>query len=485
VDGFRRRQGLLPWTDCVYTNHGNAACLPGINLTSVMPSLCLTLAESLASLVRSNVPWYIRTHGQPSEVQAPGHSYWRIVESRRVHGKPHLFVLAHLGKADDLWARLRAAEALRIESRSHGAVAALLAIARELDLIGTIDRHLAAVGCRDRRALHHQPDPQRRAERHEVLLSAKPWSLAVWAGLASHEQTGFFRMGTLHHARRARRRGRRQLSSQHFWDQMDQVPVEILGAIEHEIVGRALDRYRFNLDTVSIRRHEFFTFIDSTNSRPKLPARGHNKQKRHDLRQLGVALLCTRAEGIPLFHRTYGGEIHDSRSFADVLPSIRERSRWTRPRLAVADHRLRQGQCLSFQPRKRLTLHGSTTSLLLRFPISAPSSRKRTFISNPSRLATTNSCKPIVPVGKSGALTARWSSCCRSHFALARFAESTNIWPLLSVGLIDSATRLREASRDDLVRLYNATSRPDSWDASIYRNLPMGTLWRKAARAQV
>jgi transposase len=43
------------------------------------------------------------------------------------------------------------------------------------------------------------------------------------------------------------------------------------------------------------------------------------------LRQVGVALLCTRDEGIPLFHRTYGGEVHDSRSFADVLPTIRER----------------------------------------------------------------------------------------------------------------------------------------------------------------
>ncbi|HEX7506538.1 MAG TPA: IS1634 family transposase, partial [Polyangia bacterium] len=69
----------------------------------------------------------------------------------------------------------------------------------------------------------------------------------------------------------------------------------------------------------------FFTFIDSTNTRPKLPARGHNKQKRHDLRQLGIALLCTREEGVPLFHRTYGGEVHDARSFVEVLPTIRER----------------------------------------------------------------------------------------------------------------------------------------------------------------
>jgi hypothetical protein len=27
-----------------------------------------------------------------------GHTYWQIVESRRVHGKPRPIVLAHLGK---------------------------------------------------------------------------------------------------------------------------------------------------------------------------------------------------------------------------------------------------------------------------------------------------------------------------------------------------------------------------------------------------
>ena len=37
---------------------------------------------------------------QPLRVR--GHTYWRIIESRRVNGKPRAFVLAHLGKADNL-----------------------------------------------------------------------------------------------------------------------------------------------------------------------------------------------------------------------------------------------------------------------------------------------------------------------------------------------------------------------------------------------
>ena len=255
-----------------------------------------------------------------------GHSYWRIVQSRRVDGKPRLFVLAHLGKADDLLARLRAAESLRIESRSHGAVAALLAVARELDLAGTIDRHLAAGGRRDRHAPLHRPVPQRTPERHDGLTVGRTLELGcVGRACKATSKRGFAEWANSTTLAELADVDVNRLSSQHFWDQMDQVPVEILGAIEREIVGRALERFDLKLDTVLYDATNFFTFIDSTNARPKLPARGHNKQKRHDLRQVGIALLCTRDEGVPLFHQTYGGEVHDARSFADVLPTIRER----------------------------------------------------------------------------------------------------------------------------------------------------------------
>ena len=80
-----------------------------------------------------------------------GHTYWHIVESRRVNGKPRPVPVAYLGKADDLLARLNAADtagALRLHSRSHGAVAALWALTQELDIAGIIDGQLAASGRR-------------------------------------------------------------------------------------------------------------------------------------------------------------------------------------------------------------------------------------------------------------------------------------------------------------------------------------------------
>jgi len=261
---------------------------------------------------------------QPRRVR--GHTYWHLVESRRVNGKPRPVPIAYLGKADDLLTRLRAAEALRLRSRAHGAVAALYALAQELDIGGTIDRHLAAFGRRERRRSVQVPDPRRAPARHDGLSVGQSLAL-VAVGRACHatskrgfaEWAGTTTLGELVGVDVQR------LTSQHFWDQMDQLPVEIIPPIEGEIVERALARSALPLDTLLYDATNFFTFIASTNARPKLPARGHQKQKRDDLRQVGVALLCSRRDGIPLWHQTYGGQVSDATCFAEVLPAMRER----------------------------------------------------------------------------------------------------------------------------------------------------------------
>ena len=71
--------------------------------------------------------------------QSHGRRYYRIVESFRQNGKPRLRVLVHLGRAEDV---LRLVEGqrspLRVASVSAGAVTALYALARELDVAGHI-----------------------------------------------------------------------------------------------------------------------------------------------------------------------------------------------------------------------------------------------------------------------------------------------------------------------------------------------------------
>jgi len=55
-----------------------------------------------------------------------GRTYWRVVEAyRRPDGRPGIRTLLHLGRPDDLLARLQQADAVRVASVSCGAVDAL------------------------------------------------------------------------------------------------------------------------------------------------------------------------------------------------------------------------------------------------------------------------------------------------------------------------------------------------------------------------
>jgi transposase len=269
---------------------------------------------------------YTKNIASIQRTRVRGYSYWRIVKSVRVNGKPRLVVLAHLGKADDLLARLQSAEQLRLHSRSHGATTALYALARELDVAGTIDRHLAASGRRDRHQPAHIANPRRTPHRHDGLSVGRSLEL-VSVGRTCHatSKQGFAEWARTTTLGEVASVELDRLSSQHFWDQMDQVPIELLASIEREIVARAIEQFSLPLETILYDATNFFTFIASTNAHCKLPARGRNKQKRHDLRQLGVALLCTRRDGIPLVHQMYGGNVPDARCFAEVLPLIRQR----------------------------------------------------------------------------------------------------------------------------------------------------------------
>jgi transposase len=250
-------------------------------------------------------------------VTTKGHRYLRIVESFRdpVTRRPKLRVLRHLGRADDALQTLAQADHVEVASHTHGPVAAVWQLAHTLDLAALIDAQVSeGVGLASHDGLTVGQSLTLAAVGRACHATSKrgfaPWAATTTLGdLAAVDLT--------------------RLTSQHFWDQMHRVPVAALAAIEAALVGRVLAQFALPLDTVLYDATNFFTFLATTNVRATLPARGHNKQKRHDLRQVGVALCCTRGgvgvPPIPLFHQVYGGARPDVRVFADVLPLLRER----------------------------------------------------------------------------------------------------------------------------------------------------------------
>src|ERR1700730_15737956 len=123
-----------------------------------------------------------------------------------------------------------------------------------------------------------------------------------------------------------------RFTSQAFWDAFEQIlpetsetrapavdPLEhaqlrLLGLWkEKQLVGRRLLAY----DTTN-----FYTYIASTNTRKQLAQRGHNKQGRHNLRQVGLSYLLDGEHGISLCHHVYPGNVAEVEEFSTSLARI-------------------------------------------------------------------------------------------------------------------------------------------------------------------
>jgi transposase len=240
-----------------------------------------------------------------------GHVYWSIVESRRINGKPRPVILAYLGRAEDLLKRLTEGIPQRVKSYSHGAVAALLGLAEELQVVDIINRHLPAPSKEVRDGF---------TVGGSLLLSAvgracHPTSKMNWyEGFAKHTSLShLLRMSLVN------------LDSQHFWDQMEVVPVSVLPPIEEDLVSRVIETEKVQLDTLFCDLSNFFTYIASTNKHCTLPQRGKNKQKRIDLRQLGLLLLVSRRDHLPLLHKIYQGNLQDRTIFKEYFHQMVQR----------------------------------------------------------------------------------------------------------------------------------------------------------------
>ena len=115
------------------------------------------------------------------------------------------------------------------------------------------------------------------------------------------------------------------LTSQHFWDQMNVMPLNKLPAIEQSLVREVVRIEQLQLQALAYDTTNFYTHIASTNRRAELPQRGHNKQGRHDLRQMGLALVVDQLTQLPLAHVLYEGARSDMKTFAEFLKPARKR----------------------------------------------------------------------------------------------------------------------------------------------------------------
>jgi transposase len=240
-----------------------------------------------------------------------GRKYYYARECKRVNGKPKIVRTIYLGTVDTIIKNARESasgpKTKEVQIMEFGASAALLLIASRLQLVEIIDRHT--------------PKRNQGPSVGEYMLAAvinravKPSSktaLAAW-----FESTSLPRLTGI---------SPKQLSSQAFWNHMDKLEGDRLIKIENDLLDRLIVEFKIDFNVLLYDATNFYTYIN-TKTKCDLARRGHNKQKRDDLRQISLGMMTTTDFHIPLLHMVYGGNINDTTQFASVIDELVRRYR--------------------------------------------------------------------------------------------------------------------------------------------------------------
>ncbi len=240
------------------------------------------------------------------------YTYYYLVESARVDGKPRIVSQEYLGTAEEVMAKLAgggAGEPVRSQHKQFGDLAAVWSVLQRLGVAEVIDtvaprRADAAVSVGTYIAL---------ATANRVVAPCSKLAFADWWSGTAGSRWVKTPAGALDHRR--------------FWDAMDHLDTDTLARIETELGRRMVTEFGLDLSGLVLDMTNFATYIDSANGRAPIAQRGKAKQKRMDLRLVGLALVVTRDGGVPVVSHAYPGDRPDVTQFPTVIEELVTRYR--------------------------------------------------------------------------------------------------------------------------------------------------------------
>jgi transposase len=235
-----------------------------------------------------------------------GKPYWYLREMAWVEGKPKMVSERYLGSAADIAALVEAREAAMMPERTRhlafGDLAAGWGLLTRLGVIETIDE---VVGCRRADAGATVGTYLALAALNRLVDPCSKRAFADWWKTTAADR--FIKVPTA------------VLDHRRFWDAMHAVTLDELAAIEHRLALRMIEVFGLDISALALDMTNFATYLDSTNAKAPIAARGKAKQKRSDLRLVGLGLVVTRDGGVPLVSHAYPGNRPDVTQFATMI----------------------------------------------------------------------------------------------------------------------------------------------------------------------
>ena len=238
--------------------------------------------------------------------------YYYVVESARVNGKPRIVHQAYLGTADKVAALVKDRTApvpLAASTRAFGLPGAIWLAAQQTGVFTVLESLWPSP--------RSGPSPAHYlllAAIHRICQPGPKTEVAEW-----YDRTI---LSTLW------RFPAERFSSQAFWDCFEQIlpqpntpsfDEDPLDRAQLRLLGLWKEKQMVTRRLLAYDTTNFYTYIASTNTRNELAQRGHNKQGRHNLRQVGLSYVLDGDNGLSLCHHVYRGDVADAEEFSIAL----------------------------------------------------------------------------------------------------------------------------------------------------------------------
>ena len=239
-----------------------------------------------------------------------GQTYYYLREMARVDGKPKMISQRYLGKASDIEAAMDGAMAVPERTRhlSFGDLAAVWQILERLGVAAIVDD---VVGARRCDAAASVGTYIALACANRVVAPCSKLGFAEWWATTAGDRWVRVPAAALDHRR--------------FWDAMHAIDTDALIEIERRLTDTMIGEFGLDLSGLVLDMTNFATYIDSSNERADIAQRGHAKQKRSDLRLVGLGLVVSTDGGIPICSHAYPGNKPDVTQFAEIVSELTRR----------------------------------------------------------------------------------------------------------------------------------------------------------------
>ncbi len=236
-----------------------------------------------------------------------GQTYYYLREVARVGGKPKIVSQRYLGKASDIEAAVAGATVVPARTRhlAFGDVAAVWDVLGRLKVAEIIDD---VVGPRRSDAGASVGTYIALAALNRVCDPCSKLAFSDWWAKTAADRWLHLPASALDHRR--------------FWDAMGALGEEQLKEAERRIVAHMVGAFGVDLSGLVLDMTNFATWIASANDRAPIAQRGHSKQKRADLRLVGLGLVVSTDGGVPLVSHAYPGNRPDVTQFGTMVSEL-------------------------------------------------------------------------------------------------------------------------------------------------------------------